>query len=146
MSENPLRRTDKIRTSSLLGSQSDDDGGRVSQSDLSNHGGPPRKRRTLQVKEEKHAAKEAFNGTAFAQFFFGPGGRQTGAIFLAFGVPRNDRHRTQDPVNPGDETQAPISGIQTYHARADAIQMHRPCQAWPREGSIMDTRARRQQK
>ena len=33
-----------------------------------NHGGPANKRRTLEVKEQENAAKEAFNATAFAQF------------------------------------------------------------------------------
>ena len=63
----------------------------------------PAERRALQVKEEKDTAKEAFDGTAFAQFLFGPGGRQAGAIFLAFGIPGNDCDRTQNGVNPGDE-------------------------------------------
>ena len=68
--------------SSLLGSQSDDDGSRVGEGDLPNHGRSPKQRWTLEVKEEENPAKEAFNATAFAQFLFGPGGRQTGAITL----------------------------------------------------------------
>jgi hypothetical protein len=38
------------------------------------------------AKKQKNAAKEAFNGAALAQLLFRPGGRQTGAVFLAFGV------------------------------------------------------------
>ena len=38
------------------------------------------------MKEEKNAAEEAFDGAAFAQLLFRPGGRQTGAVFLAFGM------------------------------------------------------------
>jgi hypothetical protein len=45
-----------------------------------------RKRWALQAKKQKNAAKEAFKRAALAQLFFRPGGRQTGAIFLAFGV------------------------------------------------------------
>jgi hypothetical protein len=42
------------------------------------------------MKEEKNAAKEAFDGTPLAQFLFGPGWRQAGTVLLAFGIPRND--------------------------------------------------------
>ena len=55
------------------------------------------------MKEEKDAAKEAFDGTAFAQFLFGSGRRQAGAIFLAFGVPGDNCDRAQGGMNPGDE-------------------------------------------
>ncbi len=77
-----------------MGSQGDDDGSCVREGDLPNHSGPAKERRALQVKEEKNAAKEAFDGAAFAQLLFRPGGRQTGAVFLAFGIPGNDGHRT----------------------------------------------------
>ena len=55
------------------------------------------------MKEEEDATKEAFDGAAFAQFLFGPGGRQTGAIFLPFGIPGDDGDRAQDRMDPGDE-------------------------------------------
>ena len=90
------------------------------------------------MEEEKNAAKEAFDATAFAQLLFGPRGRQTRAIFLAFGIPGDHGYRTQGGMNPSDELQAPIGGIQTNKARADCIQMHGPCQERTREGSIMD--------
>jgi hypothetical protein len=51
----------------------------------------PQRGGALSSKKEEDATKEAFNSTAFAQFLFGPGGRQAGAVFLTFGVPRNDR-------------------------------------------------------
>ncbi len=35
------------------------------------------------MKEEKNMAKETLNTTALAQFFFGPGRRQAGAIRAA---------------------------------------------------------------
>ena len=38
--------------------------------------------RALQVKEEEDTAKEAFDGTALAEFLFDPGGRQAGAVLL----------------------------------------------------------------
>ena len=99
----------------------------------------------LQMEEEKNAAKEAFDTTPFGQLLFGPGGWQTGAIFLAFGIPGDHGYRAQGGMNPNDELQAPIGGIQTNKARADRIQMHGPCQKRTREGSIMDI-GRRQEK
>src|SRR5260370_7723714 len=125
MSENALRRTDKVRTTCLLRSQGDDNGGRVGQSDLPSNGGPTRKRRTLQAKEQKHAAKEAFNGTAFAQFLFGPGWRQTRAVLLSLGIPGNHGDGSQGGVNPVDELQAPSSGIQTDDARVAVVERDR---------------------
>ena len=49
---------------SRLRSQRDNDGGGVGQRDLSGDGRPATQRETLQMKEQKDAAKEAFNGTA----------------------------------------------------------------------------------
>jgi hypothetical protein len=66
MSENALWRTDEIGTPRLLSGQSNDNGGRVCQSDLSSDGGPATKRRTLESKKEEDATKEAFNSTALA--------------------------------------------------------------------------------
>ena len=37
------------------------------------------------MKEEKDPAKEAFDAPALAQFLFGPGGRQAGAVLLPLG-------------------------------------------------------------
>jgi hypothetical protein len=53
----------------------------------------------LQTKEEEEPAKEAFNGTAFAQFFFGPGWRQTRAVLLSLGIPGNHRNGSQRGVD-----------------------------------------------
>ena len=87
----------------MLSSQTNDDGSRISQSDLRSNSRPATQRWTLQVKEEKNTAKEAFDGTALAQFLFGPSGRQTGSIFLPLGIPRNDGHGTKHSMNPGNE-------------------------------------------
>src|SRR5258708_19062000 len=128
MSENALRRTDKVRTTCLLRSQGDDNGDRVGQSDLPSNGGPTRKRRTLQAKEQKHASKEAFNGTAFAQFLFGPGWRQTRAVLLSLGIPGNHGNGSQGGVNPVDELQAPIGRIQADDAGMDLVEADAHCQ------------------
>jgi hypothetical protein len=71
-----FRRTDEIKTASMLSSQPHDDGSSIGQGDLRGHLGPATQRWTLQVKEEKNAAKEAFDGTTLAQFLFCPGWRQ----------------------------------------------------------------------
>src|SRR6266487_4892357 len=96
------------------------------------------------MKEEEDPAKEAFDGTAFAQFLFGPGGRQTGAIFLSFGVPRDDGYCAQKRMDPADEAQTPIGGIQADDARADVIETHGPFQQGLGEGSIVDISGRKQ--
>jgi hypothetical protein len=65
----------------------------------------------LETKKEKNPSKEALDAAAFAQFVFGPGGRQAEAIFLASGIPRNNGHGSQNAMNPGNEAQAPIGCI-----------------------------------
>ena len=90
------------------------------------------------MEEEKNATKEPFDTTPFAQLLLGPRGRQTGAIFLAFGIPGDHGHRMQGGVDPGDEAQTPIGGVQADDARADGIEAHSPFQQWTSKGSIMD--------
>ncbi len=66
MSEHALGRADEIRTPSPLSSQPDNDGRGIRQSDAGGDGRPSTQRRTLQVKKEEDAAKEAFDGGALA--------------------------------------------------------------------------------
>jgi len=49
----------------------------------------------LQTKEEEDATKEAFDGTAFAQFLFGPNGRQAGAVLRTAPLRQLDRQAAQ---------------------------------------------------
>jgi hypothetical protein len=63
------------------------------------------------MEEEKNATKEPFDPTPFTQLLFGPRGRQTGAIFLTFGVPGDHGYRAQGGMNLSDELQAPIGSI-----------------------------------
>ena len=95
MSENALGGADEIRTSSVLSSQRDENGSRIGQGDPSCDGRPAGERRTLEVKEEKDAAKEAFNGGTLSQFLPGPGRWQAGAVLLPFGVPGHDGNGSQ---------------------------------------------------
>ena len=80
------------------------------------------------MKEEKNAAKEAFDGTTLAQFLSCPGGRQAGAILLTLGIPRNDSFGTKDGMNPGDEAQTPLGSIQANNTGTDVREVHGSCQ------------------
>lgn len=97
------------------------------------------------MKEEEDTPKEAFDGGALAEFLFGPGRRQAGAVLLALGIPGDDCDRMQGGVDPSDETQAPIGSVQADDARADGIEAHGPLQQGLGERGIMDI-GRRQQK
>jgi hypothetical protein len=58
MSKNALGRADEIRTTCLMGRQSDNDGGSVGQGHLPSDGCPAIQRRTLQMKEEEEGPKK----------------------------------------------------------------------------------------
>src|SRR6266567_2015434 len=107
---------------SLPGSQSDDEGGGIGQGHLPDDGRPARVRRPLQTKEEEDAAKEAFNGTAFAQFRFRPRWRQARAVLLSLGIPGNNGDSSQRGMDPMDELQAPIARIQADDAWTDGVE------------------------
>jgi hypothetical protein len=109
----------------LLGGQADDEGGGVGQHDPRRNRGPARKGRALQAEETEqaeHPAKEALNTGALAQFGGGPGGRQPVALLLPLGVPRNNGRGAECRVDPGDQLEASVAGIQPDHARAQPIQ------------------------
>ncbi len=106
----------------LPSGQSNNDGGYVGESHLPDDGRPARVGRSLQAKEEEDPAKEAFNGTAFAQFLFGPRRRQTRTVFLSLGIPGNHRNGSQSGMDPVDELKAPIARIQADDTRANAIE------------------------
>jgi hypothetical protein len=65
---------------------------------------------------------------AFAQFFFGPGRWQAGTVLLVFGIPRDDSDCPKHAMNPGNEMQPPIGGIQADDTGTDLIQAHCPGQ------------------
>src|SRR5436305_11559121 len=90
------------------------------------------------MKKEEDAAKEAFDGGAFAEFLFGPRRWQARAILLALGVPGNDSDGVQSSMDPADEAQAPIGGVQADDAWADGVEAHGPFQQRASKGSIMD--------
>jgi len=90
------------------------------------------------MKEQQDAAKEALDAAAFAQFLFRPSRREAGAVLLAFGVPRHDGHSSERGVDPADEAQPPIGGIQANDARAKVVEMHRPLQERAGKWRIMD--------
>jgi hypothetical protein len=90
------------------------------------------------VKEQEDAAKEAFDGTALAEFLFGPGGRQAGTVLLPLGGPGDDGGGMQSGVDPGDEAQAPLGSVQADNARAHGVEAHGPFHQRASEGGIMD--------
>ena len=122
---------------SLPGSQGDDDGSGIGQGHLPDDGRPARVGRPLQTKEEENPAKEAFNGTAFAQFFFGPRGRQAGAVLLSLGIPWNHSNGSQGRVDPVDELQAPIGRIEPDDAGMQVVEAHCQFEQGTRKGGIM---------
>ena len=80
------------------------------------------------MKKEKNAAKEALDSTAFAQFFSGPGWGQAGAVLAVLGIVGDDGHCPKHSMNPGNQTQAPIGGIQADDPGTDVIELFGPCQ------------------
>src|SRR5437660_8293636 len=103
MSENPFRRTDEIRTACLLSSKANNDGSGIGQSHLGSDLRPARQRRTLEMKKEENAAKEAFDGAPLAEFISGPGGRQAGAVFQVLGIERHNGDGPKHGMNPGNQ-------------------------------------------
>jgi hypothetical protein len=140
VSEHALGRANQVRTSRLLGSQTDDDGRCIGQRDPRRDGRPPGQRWALQAEDAEQAddtAKEALNTGPFAQLLGGPGGRQARAISRSLGIPGDDGDRSKHRVNPGDETRAPIAGIQADHAWAQPVEAHRRGEQGLGKGRIM---------
>jgi len=100
----------------------------------------------LQVKKEKNASKEALDATPLAKFFFRPGGWQARMAFLIFGIPRDDSNGTKHAVNPGDEAQALIGGVQAKNTGADLVETHGPLyQAFSKRGIVSMSRKKQKE-
>jgi len=76
------------------------------------------------MKEEKNAAKAAFNGTAFAQFLSGPGRWEARSVLLSFRIPGNNGDSTLGGMDPVNELRAPIARIQADDAWMDGVEAH----------------------
>jgi hypothetical protein len=127
--EHALWGTDQIGTTSLLGGQGNENSSRVGEGDVRGDSGPAAEWRALQAKEAEQAedaAKEALDAGALAEFFGGPGGRQTGAILLSLRIPGDDGHRPERRVDPGNEASAPVASVEPNDARAQPIEAHGP--------------------
>jgi hypothetical protein len=128
-----------------LSSEANNDGSGIGQGHLRSDLGPATQGRTLEMKKEKHPAKEAFNATAFAQFFSRPSGRQARVLLAVLGIVGHDSYCPEHLMNPSNQAQAPISRIQTNNPRADVVKLESPCQQALREGSIMRIGRRKQE-
>src|SRR5262245_26267116 len=111
-----------------MGCQPDDDGRRVAQRHPAGDGQPPGERWALQAEDAEEAeeaaedaAEDALDGGALAKLVGRPGGRQTGTVLLPFGIPGNDRDRPERRVDPCDEVQAPLAGIEPTDAWAQPL-------------------------
>ena len=71
------------------------------------------------------------------------GGKQE-RFFWRVPVPGDDRDRVEARVDPGNEAQAPIGGVQADDARAELVETHGPFQQRACEGGIMDVGGRKQ--
>jgi hypothetical protein len=109
-----------------LSSEPNNDRSGIGQGNLGSNLRPATERRALEMKKEKNPPKEAFDATAFAKFFFGPGRWQTGAVLLIFGIPRDDSDGTKHGMNPGDEAQTPIGSVQADDTGTDLVEAHGP--------------------
>jgi|SRR6516164_2561173 hypothetical protein len=65
------------------------------------------------------------------------GGKQE-RFFCRVPVPGDDSDRMQRRVDPADEAQAPIGGIQADDTRTDGVEAYSPFQEWASERRIMD--------
>jgi hypothetical protein len=67
-----------------------------------------------------------------------PSGWEAGPILLALGIPGENSDSTQDTMNPADEPQPPIAGIQANDARTGVKEAHGPLQEGLSKGRIVD--------
>src|SRR5579883_76722 len=128
---------DEVGAASLLGRQGDDDGGGEGQGNGLGEGGPAGQGRALEGEDAEEAPEEALDGAAFGQFGSGPGRGEAGAVFGALGVKRDDGDRPQGGVDPSDQRQAPVSGVQADDAGAQGVERDGGAQQREREGGIM---------
>lgn len=140
MSEHAVGRANQVRTPGLLGSESDDDRGRIGERHAADHGRPSCQWRTLQAKETEQAedaAKEALDGGAFPQLLDGPSGWQTGPVLRSLGIPGDNGYRSERRMDPGDQAETPIAGIQPNDAGAQPIEAHGSGEQGLGKGSVM---------
>jgi len=113
---------DEVVAALGMGGKSDNNGGGVGQSDLLRHGGPTDDAGTLEVEEEKDAAEEALNAAALAEILAGPGRWEAGAFPGTLGIPGDDGGGAEGGVDPGDESEAPVGGIEADDAGATIVE------------------------
>ena len=113
---------DEVGTAGVVGDEGHNDDGGVGQGDLAGHGRPAGEGRALHAKEQEDAAEEALDAAALAQLGFGPGGREAGEVFGSLGVEGDDAGGSQGGVDPLNQREPPIGGVEAHHARAQMIE------------------------
>jgi hypothetical protein len=53
-------------------------------------------------------------------------------------IPGDHGNCSSHAMNPGKQAQAPLGGIQTDHARTDAIELYGPGEQWLSKPSVME--------
>ena len=71
------------------------------------------------------------------------GGKQE-RFFWRLGWKADNGDRMEGRVDPSDEAQAPIGGVQANYARTDGVEAHGPLQQGLGKGGIMDVGRRKQ--
>jgi hypothetical protein len=132
---------DEVRSASLVGGESDHPDGGVGERDARLERGPAEDGRALHAEEDQDAAEEALDAGALASFRGGPGRRQPVPLLLALGVPWDHSRGAQHGVDPGNEAQAPVAGIQAHDSWAQGEQTDGELQQRPSAGRIVDVGA-----
>jgi hypothetical protein len=134
--QNESRGADELGAASLPSGQGDNPDRCISQRHPRLDRRPAEDGRALQSEEDEDAAEEALDAGAFAQLLGRPGGRETVAALLPFRVPGDDRLGAKHRMDPGDQLEAPVAGIQADDARAQAQEPDGQLQRGSGEGGI----------
>ncbi len=111
MGQDPLGGGDEVRPTRVVGEQGNDERGGIGEGDACGEGRPAGEGRALQAEEEEDTAKEALTAAALAEFVFGLGGGQAGAVLGALGIPGHHGGGPQGGVDPVDKGRAPVVNI-----------------------------------
>jgi hypothetical protein len=129
---------DELRSPYLPGGQSDHPHGGVGERRARLDGGPAEHGRALQSEEDQDAAEEAFDASPFAQLLGSLGRWQPISPLLPLRIPRDHCCRAQGRMDPRDERESPVAGIQANASWTDLEEATGMLQQWTGKGTIMD--------